>query len=360
MNRAVQWIANVSAFDPLGLLPAANPGDDELVGGHIVGDDFWTVGGLRSATGYANAADRPDLAAAWQEVANRFEASLNAALAPAVARAGYIPPALDASGGQDWGNYVASFPVQVISPLSPWVTATIAHEQAHSAEGLPTYDNGASLHDYLGFGIFQTELAAGEQGNDPADVQAALEGFYAELDHTTSTDAGWEFNIQPYGNRSSALNLTPHDTFASDYVTLLRNLLVTDGPSGVVLGAGVSPAWVKPGKTISVTDAPAGPIGSSGLVSYTITGARNGATIRWSSTLPPSVPLSWSLPYWTDNAHVGSVPVAHVIHLHTSSGTVQVEWNGSAPRLSYASATAALAREYVRRHQAPPFQPASR
>jgi hypothetical protein len=360
MDKAVQWIADVTTADPLGLLPLTNPGDGELITGHITGDNIWTIAGLRSAISCALVASRPDLAAKWGAVDTRLEASLHTALTAAVARAGYIPPALDTSGGQEGNNYTASFPVQVISPTDPWVAATIAWNQKHSSEGLPTYDDGKSLHDYFSFSIFQTELSAGLQGNNPASVQAALDGFYAELGHTTSTDAGWEWNITPYGNRSSAQNLTPHDTFSADYVTFFRNLLITDTPTGVTLGAGVSPAWVKPGKKITVNNAPAGPSGSSGVVSYTLTGTSNGAVLQWSSTLGANVPLSWSLPYWARKARAGNLALSHVIPLNTASGALRVTWSGVASNLSYLSTTTALARAYRQHHQAPPFQLATR
>ena len=203
IGAAINWLTWVTATDPLGLLPAGNPQDDELAYGHITGDNLWAAAGLRSAVADAVLAGRPDLAAAWQAVDERFEASLDQALAAAVAREGHIPPVLDAPGGQDWGNYYAAYPVPVLSASSPAVAATMTWARQHMAEGLPTYGNGDSLHDYLGFSIFQTELAAG-------DVREAVDGLYSELVHTTSTDNGWEFDIPPFGERASAIDLSPH------------------------------------------------------------------------------------------------------------------------------------------------------
>jgi len=357
MDKAVSWISSVASSDPLGLIPTGNPGDDELVTGHITGDDLWTAAGLKAAINYATACGANTLATRWQGVASTFDASLHTALAAAVARAGYIPPSLDASGGQDWGNFVPSFPEPVLAPTGPWVQATIAEEQKRSAEGLPTYDNGASLHDYLGFAVFETELNAGEEGSISSDTAAALSGFYAETTHTTSTDAGWEWDIAPYGNRSSAQNLTPHDTFSADYVTFLRNLLVTDTPTGgVTLGAGVSPAWVGPGKTVSVQGAPAGPAGASGTISYTLTGTKSGAILHWSSTIPANVPLTWSLPFWAQHPKIGGTAlVGPIVSLHTASGMVQVSWSGHAPHISFDAARDALNRAYESRHKLAPF-----
>ncbi len=68
MGATVQWLSLTTATDPLGLLPAGNPGDDELAFGHIAGDDLWAAAGLRSAIATAKLAGRDDLAAEWQAV----------------------------------------------------------------------------------------------------------------------------------------------------------------------------------------------------------------------------------------------------------------------------------------------------
>ncbi len=49
IGAAVDWLSAVTATDPLGLLPAGDPHDDELAQGHITGDDLWAAAGLRSA-----------------------------------------------------------------------------------------------------------------------------------------------------------------------------------------------------------------------------------------------------------------------------------------------------------------------
>ena len=92
VTAAVDWIAQASAADSMGLLPASTVEDDEwIVGGRgITGDDLWTAVGLRSAVALATLAGRGDLASAWQGLDNRFEAALDEAIDHAVVRAGYI------------------------------------------------------------------------------------------------------------------------------------------------------------------------------------------------------------------------------------------------------------------------------
>ncbi len=393
IGAAIDWLSAASAADPLGLLPASNPDDNELAYGHITGDELWAAAGLRAAIAAAtlagqaagtsatpaaaHAAATPaeasaDVeasadAAAWTAVDARFEAALDHALAAAVAReeggaggqrppsraplsqSAHIPPVLDAKGGQDWGNYWAAFPVQVLGARSPAVTATLRWARAHMAEGLPTYLGGSELHDYLGFRIFQTELAAG----DAAD---AVAGLYAELAHTTATDGGWETGIAPFGARASATNLAPHGTFAAEYVALLRNMLVADTPAGgVQLLAGASPAWLAPGQRIAVTRAPT----DHGVISFALRSMRRGETLTWHGTLAAGTPLSWTLPVWARDARTASGPVSGgAIALHGDSGSLTVTFGGRRPVQSYARTVAALNAEYRARGRPAPLVPA--
>jgi hypothetical protein len=337
MGAAIGWLSRLTAADPLGLLPASNPHDNELAYGHITGDDLWAATGLRSAIAAATLAGQSADAAAWTAIDQRFEAALDRAIATAVAREGHIPPVLDAKGGQDWGNYWAAYPMPVLDPRSPAVTATLRWARAHMAEGLPTYLNGSELHDYLGFRIFQTELEAG----DPAD---AVAGLYAELTHTTATDEGWETGVAPYGKRLSGTNLAPHGTFAAEYVALLRNMLVADTPAGgVQLLAGASPAWLGPGQRITVTAAPT----DHGVISFVERSTRRGETLTWHDALAAGAPLSWTLPPWARGARTASGPVSRgAIALHGDSGSLTVTFGGRRPAQSYARTAAALNAAY--------------
>ena len=345
----VMQLSAASAIDPLGLLPPGNPHDDELAYGHITGDDLWAEAGLKAAIAVAALAGRSDRVAAWTAVQERFEASLERALAAAVTRAGHIPPVLDAGGGQDWGNYYAAYPMSVLPATSPAVRATMAWARAHMIQGLPTYE-GRSLHDYLGFSVFETELAAGGSTR-------AVAGLYAELTHTTSTDGGWEWDVAPFGPRASKVDLSPHGTFAGDYVALLRNMLVSEEDGGGVrLLAGASPAWLAPGQHIAVAAAPT----SHGLISFTERSTLAGETLTWRSDLPAGTPLIWVLPSWARGARTASAPVrGSTIALPTSSGSLTVAFGGRRPERSYARAVAALDAEF-RAHGLPvPLRPAT-
>lgn len=350
IGAAVQWLSLTTATDPLGLLPAADPGDDELAFGHIAGDDLWAAAGLRSAIATAKLAGRDDLAGEWQAVDTRFEISLERAIAAALPRAGRIPPVLDATGGQDWGNYNAAYPVQVLAPTSAAVKATVAWARAHMREGLATYADGSSLHDYLGFPIFQTELAEGRTTD-------ALTGLYSELAHTTSTDGGWEWTVPPFGSRSAPADMSPHGTFSADYVALLRDMLVAEPPGGgVSLLDGASPAWLAPGEHIAVTDAPT----AYGTVSFVERSTAAGETLTWHSHLTAGTPFEWTLPPWASHARGPSgSKLGPTAPLRSSSGSLTVAFDGRRPGQSYARSVHELKAAYKAHRRASPLAPAA-
>jgi hypothetical protein len=345
MGAAVAWLSQATALDPLSLLPAAEPGDDELAFGHITGDDLWAAAGLRDAIAVARLAGRADLAAAWQAVDDRFEAALDRAIGMALARAGHIPPVLDGTGGQDWGNYYAAYPVEVLEPTSSAVGSTLDWAREHMVEGLPTYADGRSLHDYLGFSLFETELEAG-------DATDAVAGLYAELAHTTATYGGWEWGISPFGFRGAPANLSPHGTFAADYVALLRNLLVQDTSSGDArLLAGASPAWLAAGEHITVTNAPT----KRGSVSFTERSTARRETLRWRSSLSSGARLTWVLPAWARHMRIRGRRVGSTVVLPGHSGSLSVTFDGRRPTQSYAQAVAALNAAYRAHGERPPL-----
>ena len=351
IGAAVDWLSWVTTTDPLGLLPPDDPGDDELAYGYISGDDLWAAAGLRSAIADATLAGRGELASEWQAVDDRFEASLDTAIVLAVARSGHIPPVLDAAGGQDWGNYYAAYPLQILPASSPAVKATVSWARAHMVQGLATYDDGYSLHDYLGFAIFETELAAG-------DGRGAIEGLYSELTHTTSTDNGWEYGVAPWGTRATATDMAPHGTFAGDYVALLRNMLVGETSAhGLDLLSGASPAWLAPGEHITVTAAPT----DHGVISFTERSTTHGETLTWKSALTPGTALTWTLPAWARHARASDGPVTtSTIALHGASGSITAKFGGQRPAQSYALAVAALNAAYQAHGRPAPLVPATR
>jgi hypothetical protein len=162
---------------------------------------------------------------------------------------GYITPGLDSQGGQDWGNLMAVYPEQILNPADPRVSNTLEVSRAKYREGVMTYLDQQYLHHYLTIKNTETHIVRGEQ-------ELAVRDLYAVLLHTSSTHAGFEWHIRPWGDRDFGFNLSPHGWFAAQYRTLLRNMLVReDGPDIHLLSA-ISPTWIGAGRRIAVRNAP--------------------------------------------------------------------------------------------------------
>ncbi|MFZ0820510.1 MAG: hypothetical protein WAM91_10595 [Candidatus Acidiferrales bacterium] len=250
VQRAVTWLIAARISDPLKLVPATTPGDNEDISGHVTGHNFWALTGLKNAIAMADGLGHKDDADAWRREYSDFLAALVLQLDKITASTGgYIPPGLDASGGQDWGNMLSVYPEVILDPHDPKVTATLRATRSKYQEGIMTYGDGRWLHHYLTMKNTETEVIRG-------DEQTALEELYAILLHTSSTHAGFEYDVIPWGTRDFGQNLAPHGWFAAKYRALLRNMLVREQGDDLHLLSVISPAWVVAGKEISVRRAP--------------------------------------------------------------------------------------------------------
>ncbi|MEA2221070.1 MAG: hypothetical protein QOJ35_3696, partial [Solirubrobacteraceae bacterium] len=298
LERAVRWLARARRADPLGLVPPSDPRDNELVAGHLAGDDFWAVAGLQAAVGVARMLGDEPHVVAWSGELDALRATVRERVAQAAARnGGAIPPALDRDGGRDWGNLWAAWPAQVLDPASPLVTRTLARARSHFREGLATYGEFHNLHHYLGFRVWETELLRGEQAR-------VVQGLYDSLAHTTNTSGGFETGVRPYARRSVDDNLAPHGWFAAELVALIRNMLVrerdTRSPGGsqgtgggLELLSALPGRWLEPGRPTLVRNAPT----RLGTIDVSLRPARGGALLTWNAAaVPEGTPLWWRVP----------------------------------------------------------------
>jgi hypothetical protein len=326
VERALVWFEHARGGDPLGLMPLSTPGDNELATGHITGDNFWAADGIRSAIAMAELAGRDDLAQRWTRDLDSFVSDLRVQLARAEAKTGgWIPPTLEANGGQDWGNLWASYPEQLLPASDPAVTATLRHVVSHFREGIATY--AGVLHDYLGFRVFETQLLRGEQA-------AVVSGLYSELAHTTATNGGFELGISRGAPRQLPEDLAPHGWFAAEYVVLLRNMLVREDGTAVVLMSAVSPSWLLPGRVITVRGAET----TGGRIDYTLRAIHGGAVLTWRSSLARGTDIRWPVPASARDVRAAGVsPDGRTITLPGPAGELRVRWRLSGPFPSFGS-----------------------
>jgi hypothetical protein len=197
------------------------------------------------------------------------------------------------------------------------VARTMRHARAGFKEGIATYLDGRLLHDYLGFRVFETDLAAGNQ-------QRAIDGLYASLAHTTATNGGFETGVRAYGSRAVDDNMTPHGWFAAEYVSLLRNMLVRERPEGgIALMSALSPTWLKPGESVSVHNAPT----TFGKVSFTLRPTDDGARLEWHADVPEGTAIRWPMPDFAKDVKADNLEKGgRSILLPSRSGTLTVHW----------------------------------
>ena len=352
IDRAVDWLHQARAADPLHIVPASNVRDNEYVPGHLTGYNFLALDGLRLAIGMANETGHVERAKKWQAEYDDFHQAFFKVLdAQAAAHNGYIPPALDGqTGGYDWGNLLSVVPEPTLDPHDPRVTATLKATQAKYAEGIMTYADGKFLHDYLTIKNTMTETIRGDQ-------EEALREFYALLVHTSSTNAGFEYNIRPWGDRNFGNNLTPHGWFAAEYRTLLRTMLIREQGDELHLLSVISPAWIGKGKTIAVRQAPT----NFGPVAFTLDQPQEDEAVLHLDahfSYPPRqviLHLPWFMDLKSANADGKRLQATEgALSVPAATRTIELRWslNPGTPHLSYASAVAAYEAEYSRRYDA--------
>jgi hypothetical protein len=344
VDRAMAWLQKARAADNLGLLPPSDPHDNEQVAGHLVGDNLWGVAGAHAAATIARTAGEPQTADRWAAEAAAYQATLDAQIRQAAAaNGGVIPPAIDQKGGEDWGNLWPVWPTGIYSPADPMIYRTMRRARADFREGIATYLDGRLLHAYLGFRVWQTQLAAGDQ-------QQPVYGLYASLAHTTATNAGFETGVRVYGSRAVDDNMTPHGWFAAEYVQLLRNMLVREHGDGIALMSALSRAWLEPGESVSVRDAPT----TFGKVSFTLRSRRGGARLAWNAAVPEGTTLEWTLPGFARRLKSEHLDQSgRTIRLPARRGVLAVHWklNGNRRDMSYATEVQQLRRAYQLHHR---------
>jgi len=336
VRRAMAWFESQRGANGGLVPPVVRPSDNDLVAGHVTGDNFWAAAGIAGAIDLARAVGDRATAAGWAAVLGDLRATIRRRVA-AVAPHGPIPPALDRPGGQIWGILWASYIGGVYPARSVVVRNTIRRARRAFSEGILTYLDRRLLHAYSGFRVFETDLLANRQAD-------AVRGLYAELAHTTGTNAGWEAATSPFGDRLIDDATTPHAWWAAEYVTLVRNMLVREQGPDVYLMSAVSPSWLTPGRRIAVRLAPT----TRGRVSFTLRTLAGGAALTWTSRVRPGTRLRWPVPYAARGVRAPGLGFGgRIIMLPGRAGRILVRWSLTGDRPTYARSFARLMSAYL-------------
>jgi hypothetical protein len=353
--RAVDWLEKARTTDPLHIMPMSDVKDNEYVAAHLVGYNFLALDGLKAAISIASATGHQKDAQRFQSIYEDYRSCFFKLLDRATqSEAGYIPPALDGgtSKGTDWGNLLSVTPEPVLDAHDSRVTATLRHVQANYQEGIATYTepaDGQYLHHYLTIKNTLTEIVRGEQ-------QQAIREFYAELLHTSSTHAGFEYAIRPWGSRDFEGNLAPHGWFAADYRNLLRNMMLREEGDDLHLFSAVSPEWIGTGKSIRIERAPS----TFGVMDFLLDmPAEDSAVLTLKTSFPhPPRKMILHLPWFMDVTSVLADGVSlHVtgdaIELPSTARRVLLHWKRrkGASEMSYDRTVQSYKAEYRKRYE---------
>jgi hypothetical protein len=116
------------------------------------------------------------------------------------------------------------------------------------------FNNRPVLHYWQTPNLGQAALVRGTA----EDQQAAVTDLVALLLHTSSTHAPQEFGTSPWGTRDFGVrhNILPDGAASGKTIELMRNMLVREQGSDLVLLSAVSPEWLRPGKAIEARKSP--------------------------------------------------------------------------------------------------------
>jgi hypothetical protein len=283
VGQAVDWLrAAIGSFagvtvngraesDSLypGLLPSSTMADaEQLMGAHNVGHNLWASAGLVGALQTAAVAGDADSLAAWSELSREYRTTIERQLHELKARTGgLITPAFEGMfaqagfagaygvrGGLDWGNLGVVFPTGFWRGDDLRLRSDIDAWRGRLKNGLYPYPLGGSTrlyHHYLTTSVAHTLLES-RSDEDLGELFAIL--YDGLLGHTTAMLGGTELidtrirDVWPHDNTS------PHNTFSSRYLILARDLLLSELGDTLVVGAGISPAWLSAGDRLVLTD----------------------------------------------------------------------------------------------------------
>ncbi|MGH2363841.1 MAG: hypothetical protein ACRDHX_04225, partial [Chloroflexota bacterium] len=236
-------------------------------------DDLWLLTGLREGQWAAARLDHPGDVAKLAAAEDELRRALLAAIA--ATGAGYIPNnAVDTtSSAMARGSSPALWPLQVLDPSSPLVSASFAHYDAafiqpfggayHHLYGQWWPYGGLELaHDFLFLGMRQPL----DQVLRYTLAHQTAPGLYAWAEGVDAATGGFGEGDMPHG------------WAAAELANLVRDMVLYSHGSQLVVGAGVPASWA--GQAISIANAPT----RWGNASITI--APDGA-VRVSGVNPP-------------------------------------------------------------------------
>jgi len=266
VEKAVEWIRAAREQAPddpsapnYGLMPAAL--SDGGVGGIVpeYTTVHWSLIGLRSAMEAARWLGKTKQALEWHTAYADFWAAYRAGIARDARRNEHGNLFLPIRMNYDPETHVPQrsqvnvchmmYPGRLYARDDPLVEGTLGMlRDAESAQGLPVsigwLDGGVWAE--VGFTCAQAYLWNG-------DVEYAQDLLYTAANHAAPTRI-WVEEQMPGGSANRTGGDVPHGNASSEFINLVRTLLVMERDDGLDLLRGLPTAWVEPGAELRLNE----------------------------------------------------------------------------------------------------------
>ncbi len=368
--KAVRWLDQLIRKDPRGLVPPVEIADDAaLKDAYQTGQSMWVLIGLRNAIVLAEGVGNVEDVARFKRIYGRYWTAFEKQLSLQTAKTGgWIPPALNRTvTGNHWDNMLTLYPEPLFEPFDPRVTATIRKSRETYAEGILGYVLPLAIGRKGDDFIFETSpvlhywhtqdntlnalVRAGAE-----DQLQAVKDLYAILLHTTSTHAPQECGTYPWSTRDIVgQDLLPDGPASGKTIEVLRNMLVREFKNDLYLFSALSPAWIKPGKSVEAINQPT----VFGPVSVVLSSEAEGLSVTLSNQFrraPEKILICVPWFYEVERAEADGHPVnVQDGRLILSPATRTVRIKGAirpgTPDLTYDNAVRDYKQEYRARYQ---------
>ncbi len=253
--KGVQWIKNKRCcrdkpVPHAGLFPAGFSAEHLGPNDYYYWDDFWGLAGLRAAERTASGVGSRrsgDIAAEAED----FEAAIFKSIAanPDTRSRGGIPASpyrrMDAGA---IGSMVADYPLQLTAPMDARIARTLEFLMANC------FYKGAFFQDmihsgsniYLTLDIAQTLLRRHDE---------RYRGLIRVSADMASATGQWPEAIHPITG-GGCMGDGQHGWAAAEWIMMIRNLFVREEGGTLVIGSGIFPEWLEPGRSIGFGPTP--------------------------------------------------------------------------------------------------------
>jgi hypothetical protein len=222
-----------------GLMPPADPRDNELATGYLFGTDAWTLAGYRAAAAILERAGAHATADSVRRSIDDYASVLSARLRR---RDGTVPACWSRGDARDWGNFVALVPTGAVSLAEAGRAQLISPIARASSNGLATYGTPDTVHLYLGADLAVDALRMGRAAVWQRSLRSSLEA---------QTGTGGLPEMYSASTGGFGANLPPHATSAAALLVQLRQALAFDALDDTLrLTLGTFGTWWRKGTTL--------------------------------------------------------------------------------------------------------------